>query len=79
MQTLKESEDRIHKMIEEVEDYAILLLKREIFSTGIKVLGKPIQLHQLFSNIICNAIKFNNNRPVIEIKWENILFEDLNG
>jgi two-component system CheB/CheR fusion protein len=30
------------------------------------------QLHQLFQNLISNAIKFNNGRPVIDI-WEELL------
>jgi PAS domain S-box-containing protein len=36
------------------------------------VKGIPIQLHQLFANIIGNALKFNDKLPLINIEWERI-------
>ncbi len=36
------------------------------------VKGIPIQLHQLFLNIISNALKFCQSKPVINISWEKI-------
>lgn len=36
------------------------------------VKGIPIQLHQLFLNIIGNALKFSQEKPVIDITWEKI-------
>ena len=35
-----------------------------------KIQGLAIQLHQLFYNLIGNAIKFCDSKPIIEISWQ---------
>ncbi|WP_294824458.1 PAS domain-containing sensor histidine kinase [uncultured Flavobacterium sp.] len=39
--------------------------------------GIPIQLHQLFANMVSNAIKFSSQNPVITISHENVAPESL--
>lgn len=43
------------------------------------VKGIPIQLHQLFLNIISNALKFCQSKPVINISWEKIRLPGIQG
>lgn len=38
--------------------------------------GIPLQLHQLFSNLVSNALKFSNGEPVIDIRYRVVQAED---
>jgi PAS domain S-box-containing protein len=64
----------LNKILETVlEDYELLIEQRNariIHSHLPVVQGIPIQLHQLFSNLVSNAIKFTNSDPIIEITCE---------
>lgn len=40
------------------------------------VKGIPLQLSQLFSNIISNALKYNDKQPVIDITWKKLSHEE---
>lgn len=42
-----------------------------------EIKGVPIRIYQLFSNLVRNAIKFNNNEPKIEISKEEVLGKDM--
>lgn len=57
------------------EDFELLIEQKQvvIVQKELPVLkGIPIQLHQLFANLVNNAIKFSSENPVIEIFSENI-------
>lgn len=41
-----------------------------------EILGEPVQINQLFYNLISNALKFNNTIPVIEIFVQKPSLED---
>ncbi len=58
-----------------MQDFDLLIEQKQakISYTGLPVIkGIPIQLHQLFSNLISNAIKFAEQNPVIEISFEKV-------
>lgn len=42
-----------------------------------EILGEPVQINQLFYNLLSNALKFNNGDPIIEILSEKASAEDL--
>jgi PAS domain S-box-containing protein len=55
------------------EDFDLLIEQKHVTITNTTlptIKGIPIQLHQLFSNLISNAIKFSDRDPVIKITSE---------
>ena len=48
------------------------------YSTLPAVKGIPVQLHQLFSNLLGNSLKFSKENPVIEITAEELSGDQLN-
>lgn len=67
---LRETVD-LNEVINDIrKDFEVLLTDRngQIISGNLPTItGIPIQMHQLFANLISNAIKFNENPPVITI------------
>lgn len=67
----------LNKVLEGVtDDFELLIEEKQlkINHTDLPVIkGIDIQIHQLFSNLIGNAIKFTNENPVIEITSEKLL------
>jgi len=58
------------------EDFDLLTEQKSVtvhHTTLPVITGIPIQLHQLFSNLFSNAIKFSSNNPRIEITAEALL------
>jgi len=56
------------------EDFELLIeqTRCQITYSGLPIIkGIPIQLHQLFSNLVSNALKFTNEAPAIDIHAEN--------
>lgn len=71
----------LNKVLEAImEDYELMIRQKNVTITypDMPVInGIPIQLHQLFSNLLNNAIKFSTgSNSIIEIKWEKILGTD---
>jgi len=66
----------LNKIVEGVkEDFELLLEHKhaQIVCSSLPVIQAiPIQMHQLFSNIIGNSIKFSNQDPFIEILCEEV-------
>ena len=66
----------LNKVFENVkQDFELLIEQKQAIITHSElpvIKGIPIQFHQLFSNLIGNAIKFNNQIPVIEITSEKV-------
>lgn len=63
-----------------LEDFDLLIEQQNVTILGTPlptIKGIPIQLHQLFSNLISNAIKFRSPKPVIEIFTEKPSAEDI--
>ena len=63
-----------------LSDFELLLEQKQVsIEYGILpvVRGIPVQLEQLFTNLISNAIKFNNNEPFIEINSYTVPEEEL--
>lgn len=61
------------------EDFELLLQQKKVKITYNKlpvIKGIPIQIHQLFSNLIDNAIKFNVNKPLIKITSKSFKITD---
>lgn len=71
----------LNKVVEDVkEDFELLLEHKQAkiaYSTLPVIKALPVQMHQLFSNIISNSIKFSNQDPFIEISSEKIPKADL--
>lgn len=63
-----------------LEDFDLLIEQQNVTIVG-NVLptlkGIPIQLHQLFSNLISNSIKFRKPNPIIEIFTETPTADDI--
>lgn len=54
-----------------LEDYSMLIAQKNVqvnYDTLPVIKGIPIQIQQLFGNLISNAIKFSRENPVIEIQ-----------
>lgn len=54
-----------------LEDYSLLIEQKDVIINRDNLPhlnGIPIQLQQLFSNLVSNALKFSSERPIIEIK-----------
>ncbi|RWW99681.1 PAS domain-containing sensor histidine kinase [Flavobacterium cerinum] len=63
-----------------LEDFDLLIEQQNVTIVGTPlptIKGIPIQLHQLFSNLISNAIKFRSPKPVIEIFTQKPSAEDI--
>jgi PAS domain S-box-containing protein len=64
----------LNKVIKNVlEDYELLISQKQgiIHFTKLPTIdGIQLQLFQLFSNLIHNALKFSERQPVINISWE---------
>jgi light-regulated signal transduction histidine kinase (bacteriophytochrome) len=61
-------------------DLELLIEQRKVTISNDKlpiVKGIPLQLQQLFSNLISNSIKFSENEPRIEITCENVPHEEV--
>jgi PAS domain S-box-containing protein len=71
----------LNKVLEDVkEDFELLIdqTRAKISYSALPVVkAVPIQMHQLFSNLIGNAIKFSNQNPVIEITSEKLLNDEV--
>ena len=71
----------LNKVLETVKsDFEFLIEERdaEIRSANLPVVkGFPLQLQQLFSNLISNSIKFSERKPVVEISYENVRGQEL--
>jgi PAS domain S-box-containing protein len=67
----------LNKVMENVkEDFDLLIQQKGavIRNDDMPVIkGIPIQLHQLFSNLVGNAIKFTNGNPMLEITWTKFM------
>ena len=72
----RKSDTDLNKVLEAVKsDFEFLLAERsaEIRSVNLPLVkGFPLQLQQLFSNLISNSVKFSEKDPVIEITYENV-------
>jgi PAS domain S-box-containing protein len=42
-----------------------------------QIKGIPVQIHQLFSNLLSNALKFSNEMPLIEVTAQMATYEDI--
>lgn len=63
-----------------LEDFDLLIEQQNVTIVGTPLptlKGIPIQLHQLFANLISNAIKFRSTKPVIEIFTEKPSVKDI--
>ncbi len=64
----------LNEVVRHIEaDFEVLLHEKKgrIVYSGLPVINAiPIQMHQLFSNLISNAIKFNDKAPVVSITSE---------
>lgn len=69
------------------EDFELLIAEKNVTITNNElpvIKAIPIQIHQLFSNLISNSIKFSNSNPIIEItaqkltKSETAAYPELN-
>jgi PAS domain S-box-containing protein len=66
----------LNTILEEIKNDFELMIKEKGATLEIadlpEVYGIPLQLNQLFSNLIGNALKFNNQHPVIKIDYEEV-------
>lgn len=64
-----------------VSDFELMIEEKNavVKNTGLPVVkGIPLQLHQLFSNLLSNALKFSNNNPEIRVSSRAISAQDMN-
>lgn len=64
------------------EDFDLIVEEKNVVidSPKLPILkGIPMQLHQLFANLISNAIKFSNDNPTINISYKMISNEKVEG
>jgi PAS domain S-box-containing protein len=70
----------LDRIVSEVSDEFELLIKEKnaqiIASPLPAVTAVEIQMHQLFSNLIHNAIKFNEGQPLVRIDYQTVEAED---
>lgn len=70
----------LNEILADVEgDFDLLISEKNAIITSDKlpmINGIPIQLHQLFYNLIGNALKFNNRKPEINVRSEIIKGKD---
>lgn len=66
----------LNKTLESVkEDFSLIIEERNVVIESSElptIKGIPIQLHQLFANLISNAIKFTKENPVISLSYETV-------
>jgi len=71
----------LNLLLEEIKsDYELLIREKGAFlkiASLPELYGVSLQLNQLFSNLIGNALKFNNQNPVIEIAWKEVSKEKI--
>ncbi|SEP26872.1 PAS domain S-box-containing protein [Niastella yeongjuensis] len=70
----------LNKVLKDVLfDYELLIEQKQatVLHTDLPTLkGIPLQLHQLFANLISNSLKFSENKPVINITSTMLLEEE---
>ena len=70
------TETDLNKVLDDVKtDFEFLIEERKAVINGPNlpmVKGYPLQLHQLFSNLISNSIKFCEKTPQIDISFERV-------
>lgn len=75
------TEINLKKIINAIkEDYELVINQKKavIITKDLPVIkGLPVQMHQLFSNLISNALKFSSEKPVIEITAEKLSHEEV--
>lgn len=66
----------LNEVMENVkEDFSLLIEEKGVVIQNDKLpvlKAIPMQMQQLFANLISNSIKFNNNKPLIQIFYEKI-------
>jgi PAS domain S-box-containing protein len=63
-------------------DFELILNEKKaiIQHTKLPVIkGVPLQLTQLFSNLISNSLKYNDKNPVIDITWKKMTPDEVNN
>lgn len=79
--TKKERID-LNKVLEDVKEDFELLIEEKHASIACGRLptinGDPLQLHQLFSNLVSNSIKFSESVPDISIKGDSLSKKEVN-
>lgn len=70
------TETDLNEILETVKsDFEFLIEEKEarILSAALpKVKGYPLQLQQLFANLISNSLKFCERKPVVDIRYEKV-------
>jgi len=71
----------LNEVVENVtQDFDLLIEQKNaevIVSELPRIKGIPVQMHQLFSNLLSNSLKFNTKLPLIEISCENASYKDI--
>jgi light-regulated signal transduction histidine kinase (bacteriophytochrome) len=72
----------LNRILENVKnDYELLIAEKEavIESESLPVIeAVPLQMQQLFSNLISNSLKFCDKKPVIKIPFRTVTGEEMN-
>ena len=61
-------------------DFELLLREKEAVITHQVlpvIIGIPLQLSQLFSNLISNSLKYNDKKPAIDISYKNLTNDEV--
>lgn len=70
----------LNEIVENVKaDFEVLIAQKNalIYYDKLPVIkGSPLQLHQLFSNLISNSLKFSHEQPVITISSSSVSADD---
>jgi PAS domain S-box-containing protein len=71
----------LNQILEQLKtDFELLLREKQaIINHPVlpTIKGIPLQLAQLFSNIISNSLKYNENKPVIDISFKTLTREEI--
>lgn len=71
----------LNEVVENVtQDFDLLIEQKNaevIVSQLPRIKGIPVQMHQLFSNLLSNSLKFTAKLPLIEISCENASYKDI--